>query len=93
VEVHVTADDQSATVTVTDSGLGIAPEDAAHVFERFYRGQADRRLEGSGLGLYICHAIVTAHGGRIWAESNGVGQGSTFAFSLPLAPSAERLVK
>jgi signal transduction histidine kinase len=93
VEVRLTANENSATVTVTDPGVGIAPEDAAHVFERFYRGHADRRLEGSGLGLYICRAIVSAHGGQIWAESNGIGQGSTFAFSLPLAASAERLVQ
>jgi signal transduction histidine kinase len=84
VEVSLTGDDVNATVTVTDSGIGLSAEDAPHVFERFYRGHADRRLEGTGLGLYICHAIVTAHGGKIWAESNGIGHGSTFAFSLPL---------
>jgi signal transduction histidine kinase len=84
VDVRLLGGDDLATVTVTDSGIGLAPEDAPHVFERFYRGKTDRRLEGTGLGLYICDAIVTAHGGRIWAESNGIGQGTTFAFSLPL---------
>lgn len=84
VSVRLEADASSATVLVTDSGIGLAPEDAPHVFERFFRGRTDRRLEGAGLGLYICHAIVTAHGGRIWAESRGIGEGSTFAFSLPL---------
>ncbi|MBV8713906.1 MAG: GAF domain-containing protein [Chloroflexi bacterium] len=87
VDVRLTADSLSATVTVTDSGIGISADDAPHVFERFYRGgRADRRLEGTGLGLYICHAIVTAHGGKIWAESSGIGHGSTFAFCLPLKP-------
>ena len=42
-----------------------------------------RQLEGTGLGLYICQGIVTAHGGRIWAESAGPGQGSAFCFTLP----------
>jgi signal transduction histidine kinase len=56
------------------------------VFERFYRGRGIRRFEGAGLGLYICQAIVAAHGGRIWADSSGVDQGSTFGFALPLEP-------
>lgn len=84
VEVTLQADDTWATVNVSDSGVGLASEDTPHVFERFYRGRNDRRLEGTGLGLYICHAIVAAHGGRIWAESNGRGHGSTFGFALPL---------
>ena len=92
IEVWLEADDVQATVTVRDSGIGLAHEDAPHVFERFYRGQDMRRLEGTGLGLYICHAIVTAHGGRIWADSNGPGHGSTFAFTLPLAPVRRTVV-
>jgi signal transduction histidine kinase len=67
-------------------GLGLSPEEASHVFERYYRGHDLRGLEGTGLGLYICQAIVAAHGGQIWAESAGPGQGSTFGFSLPLNP-------
>jgi signal transduction histidine kinase len=84
IEVILEKDDCNAIVTVQDSGMGLAQADAPHVFERFYRAQTVRRLEGTGLGLYICHAIVTAHGGRIWAESGGPGHGSTFGFSLPL---------
>jgi signal transduction histidine kinase len=53
------------------------------VFNRFYRAEGVRRLEGAGLGLYICQAIISAHGGRIWAESRGKGRGSTFCFTLP----------
>jgi len=73
------------TVSVTDHGVGIAPEDAAHLFERFYRADSDvtRATPGVGLGLYICKSLVEAHGGRIWVESAGTGQGSTFSFTLP----------
>ena len=88
VEVSLEANEVEATVRVRDSGIGLNNEDVPHVFERFFRGEGNRRLEGTGLGLYICQAIVTAHGGRIWAESHGPGRGSTFGFTLPLEPSA-----
>ena len=89
IDVRLEVDDTSATVTVSDMGLGLTPEEASHVFERYYRGHDLRGLEGTGLGLYICQAIVSAHGGRIWAESPGLGQGSTFGFTLPLNPDEE----
>jgi len=63
--------------------VGLGAEEALHVFERFYRAEGLRQLEGTGLGLYIAQGIVTAHGGRIWAESAGPGQGSAFCFMLP----------
>ncbi|HEY3109971.1 MAG TPA: HAMP domain-containing sensor histidine kinase [Chloroflexota bacterium] len=70
-------------VTVRDTGEGIAPEELARVFEPFYRGERERsRSAGAGLGLTIARGIVTAHGGRIWAEST-VGAGTTFHFTLP----------
>jgi len=73
-------------IRVSDTGTGIAPEDLPHIFERFYR--ADRsRVEtsgGSGLGLSIVKAIITAHKGAIWAESE-VGHGTCITFTLPLA--------
>jgi signal transduction histidine kinase len=84
IEVRLTASDTDATVTVRDSGIGIPPGEVGKVFDRFFRGQDHRRLEGAGLGLYICQAIVSAHGGRIWAQSEGAGTGSTFGFTLPL---------
>ncbi|MFZ5821921.1 MAG: sensor histidine kinase [Chloroflexota bacterium] len=77
-----------AQVTVRDSGVGIAPEHLAHIFDRFYRVDKSRSRAaggGSGIGLTIARHLVEAHGGRIWAESEGVGQGSLFAFTLPLA--------
>jgi signal transduction histidine kinase len=72
-------------VSVTDTGVGIAPEDHARVFEQF--GQAGDTLtdkpRGTGLGLSICREIVEHHGGRLWLES-APGEGSRFAFTLPV---------
>ena len=89
VLVMLTARPDELVVSVADQGIGIPPEDLARVFERFYRvgGSADA-VAGQGLGLSICKEIVTAHGGRIWAESEGQGRGSTFSFTLPLAVGA-----
>jgi PAS domain S-box-containing protein len=70
---------------VADTGPGIPPEDAAHVFERFWQARREGR-KGLGLGLAIARGIVEAHGGRIWVESE-VGAGSTFLFTLPAADS------
>jgi two-component system sensor histidine kinase KdpD len=58
------------------------------IFDRFHRvhGEDSRRIGGTGLGLAICKGLVEAHGGRIWAESQGEGKGSTFSFTLPLLP-------
>ena len=86
IHVRLRGDEEQAVLTVRDSGIGLAPDEAPHVFERFYRGRGLRRFEGAGLGLYICQAIVAAHGGRIWAESGGLDQGSIFGVALPLEP-------
>jgi signal transduction histidine kinase len=76
-------------VSVADQGIGIPQGDLARVFDRFYRvGGTAEAVAGQGLGLSICKEIVTAHGGRIWAESEGPGRGSTFSFTLPLAVGA-----
>ena len=75
-------------ISVKDSGVGIPPEHLANLFTRFYRVDKSRSRNaggGSGIGLTIAKHLVEAHGGRIWAESNGEGQGSTFTFSLKVA--------
>jgi signal transduction histidine kinase len=72
---------------VSDTGVGIAPEDQAAIFEEFRQvGRDDtRKQEGTGLGLTLAKKFVELHGGRIWVESQ-VGQGSTFTFTLPVRP-------
>jgi signal transduction histidine kinase len=69
---------------VTDTGVGIAPEDKDAVFEEFRQvGAAARKVEGTGLGLAISRKFIELHGGRIWVRSE-LGTGSTFTFTLPL---------
>ncbi|MEI8334928.1 MAG: ATP-binding protein [Chloroflexota bacterium] len=87
--VHVTVARQAAEVlmSVRDEGPGLTPEQAAHVFERFYRVDASRsRAEGgSGIGFAIVHALVEAMEGRVWVRSDGPGQGATFGVALAAA--------
>ena len=75
-----------ALISVTDTGLGIPPEEIGHVFERFrrVRSGAAQSIPGTGLGLTIVKQIVEMHGGKIWVES-AVGHGSAFHFTIPLA--------
>jgi signal transduction histidine kinase len=79
-------------VSVQDTGIGIPAEALPRVFDKFYRvnSAGHRGIPGTGLGLAICRQIVEAHGGRIWVESAGPGQGTRFAFSLPLAGVSRR---
>ena len=82
----------SLTFRIKDNGPGILEEDQAKLFNKYYRAPSVRdHLDGVGLGLSITKNIVEAHRGNIWVESV-VGQGSTFNFTLPLAPSANRVI-
>jgi signal transduction histidine kinase len=92
ITVLLAGDATTLTLQVRDRGLGIRQEELPRLFKRYSRTSnvADAQIEGLGLGLYLCRGIVEAHGGRIWAESPGVGQGSTFTVELPRAlPEAE----
>jgi signal transduction histidine kinase len=74
--------DGSIEVSVRDTGVGIAPEDQEAVFEEFRQvGTADKKVEGTGLGLALCRKCVELHGGRIWVKSE-VGVASTFTFTV-----------
>jgi signal transduction histidine kinase len=72
---------------VSDSGWGMQKENLSRIFDRFYQERPS--IAGSGVGLSICKAIVEAHGGRIWAESPGRGQGMTLRLTLPVMAQKE----
>jgi len=84
VEITAAAGDGAVVVDVADRGPGFPPGEEARVFDKFYRVAGATSTAGVGLGLTICRGIVTAHGGRIWAE-NRAGGGAVFHFTLPLA--------
>jgi signal transduction histidine kinase len=90
VRVQVTLQGNDVVISVRDNGIGIPAEYIPHLFTRFYRVDKSRSRQaggGSGIGLTIAKYLVEAHGGRIWAESEGVGKGSTFAFAVPAQKS------
>ncbi len=79
-------DNRWVEVSVADTGIGIAPEDMERIWREFEQVDSSyaRKYEGTGLGLSLTRRLVELHGGRIWAESEGLGKGSTFTFMLPL---------
>ncbi len=84
IEVTAVPRDGSVEVSVSDTGVGIAPEDQEAVFEEFRQvGTAEKKAEGTGLGLTLCRKFIEVHGGQIWVQSQ-VGQGSTFTFTIPV---------
>jgi len=88
IDVRALPADGTIEVSVTDTGVGVAPEDQDAIFEEFRQvGHASRKREGTGLGLALARKFVELHGGRLWVKSE-VGRGSSFTFTLPAAPHA-----
>jgi signal transduction histidine kinase len=94
-DVHVQVElapleNRRVAVRVTDAGIGISSAELKRIFRRFYRipEAVAMRIKGTGLGLFIVSSVARKHGGRVFAESPGPGQGSTFTLQLPTAPSA-----
>ena len=90
IYVNVRGDGDRVLINVTDTGIGIAPEDLTHIFQKFYRvdNSDTRTIGGNGLGLYLVKQRTEAMGGKVWAES-AFGEGSTFYVSLPRLTSDE----
>jgi len=84
IEIHITHDEDTASVSVRDYGIGINPEKLPHLFDRYYRVDSlGHQFSGLGLGLYISSEIISRHGGKIGANSTW-GEGSRFWFTLPI---------
>ncbi|MBU6231266.1 HAMP domain-containing histidine kinase [Patescibacteria group bacterium] len=87
VEVIVGKNGRFGTVSVIDSGIGIAPQDMRHIFTKFYRTKNAQQMdtEGFGVGLFLARSVIKRHKGRLEVSSPGIDQGTTFTLSLPLA--------
>lgn len=89
INIGLTGDESIIQIRVEDTGIGIAPENIPHLFQKFYRidNSDTRTIGGTGLGLFICKKIVELYGGRIWAESE-LGKGSSFYINIPRISAA-----
>ncbi len=83
IDIGLCVENNNLQLSVTDKGNGIPADQLPHVFNRYYRGASTRKIEGLGLGLYLSKEIITAHRGRVWADSR-VGKGSSFYFAIPM---------
>jgi signal transduction histidine kinase len=85
IEIATTRDGSDAVLSVSDTGIGITPDELPHIFDRLYRGDKSRSARGLGLGLSLVKAIVGAHGGRVTVQSSP-GSGTRFDLRLPAVP-------
>ena len=88
IRVNAAPGDLHVAVSVSDDGRGILAENLPHLFRKFSRIEGEEQEGDTGLGLAVCKGIVEAHGGRIWAESDGPGLGARFTFTLPTVEEA-----
>lgn len=86
ITVEGRKDENGLTISISDTGIGIAPEERGKVFDEFYqtRDEVKGKTQGTGLGLPITKRIIDMHGGKIWVESEGKNKGSRFTFKLPI---------
>ena len=84
IRISAEADSEYVTITIADDGRGLSPEQLPQLFRKFSNMDEQDRARDLGLGLSICKGIVDAHGGHIWAESDGLGLGSRFIFTVPV---------
>jgi signal transduction histidine kinase len=91
IQLRLAGSGDGASLTVTDQGIGLPQGQEGRIFEAFGRASnaTDQQIQGLGLGLAICRQLVEVHGGRIWATSPGVGQGTTFSVWLPAVAAAQ----
>jgi DNA-binding response OmpR family regulator/signal transduction histidine kinase len=90
IKIMLDTNEEELCLSISDQGVGIAPEHLDRIFDRFYRiARGEERTTGSGLGLSIVQATIEAHGGKIWADSPGAGLGTTFYCTLPLTQPVE----
>jgi len=89
IKIQLESNDVEIRLSITDEGVGIALEHLDRIFDRFYRvPQGEESSAGSGLGLSVARSTIEVHGGKIWADSPGPGQGATFYCTLPFTPSS-----
>ena len=91
IRISASSDDVHIAISVSDAGRGIPADRLPQLFHKFSRVEAEEKGGDTGLGLAISKGIVEAHGGRIWAESSGPGQGARFTFTIPIADEGQRL--
>jgi len=85
IEISAGKENDGVVFNIQDNGIGFSKIDQANFFQKFYRGQNVKgiNVSGTGLGLYVCHKFIEAHGGHVWAKSDGLNKGSEFGFWIP----------